>query len=140
MFLTPQTTYQKAANAELSRDFDKAFKLYLKSAELYLHLSRQSTEDRLRALCKAEAAKALERAEKIKSVRQDIRPVAKDEFSDSKHLSAAYWLVGVTLRLSAQQLYVLQKSSLVNQGFFPLWDSPDKPSPSLQSVCPPSVY
>ena len=31
----------------------------------------------------AEAAKALERAEKIKAVKQDVRPVPKDEFSDS---------------------------------------------------------
>ena len=39
-----------------------------------------------------------------------------------------------TQLFTGQQLYVLQKSSLVNQGFFPLWDSPDKPSSSSQSV------
>ena len=72
-----------AANAELARYFDKAFRLYLKAAEQFLHLSRQSTDDRTRTLCKAEAAKALERAEKIKAVKQDVRPVPKDEFSDS---------------------------------------------------------
>ena len=83
--LTPQqTNYQKGANAELARDFDKAFRLYLKAAEQFLHLNRQTTDERLRAQCKAEAAKALERAEKIKAVKQDVRPVAKDEFSDSE--------------------------------------------------------
>lgn len=38
-------------------------------------------DDRVRAIYKGEAAKSLERAEKIKSVRQDLKPVAKDEFS-----------------------------------------------------------
>lgn len=46
-----------------------------------MHLSRQAVDDRVRAIYKGEAAKSLERAEKIKSVRQDLKPVAKDEFS-----------------------------------------------------------
>ena len=36
----------------------------------------------MRALYKAEAAKALERAEKIKTFKQDIKPVAKNEFAE----------------------------------------------------------
>ncbi|KAH9935228.1 uncharacterized protein BXZ73DRAFT_89556 [Epithele typhae] len=99
-----ESSYQKAAGAELARDFDKAFRLYV---------HRRSVDDRARAQHKAEAAKALERAEKIKAVKQDVRPVSKDEFSES------------------EQLYVLQKSA-VNQGHFPLWDAPDKPSCSSQ--------
>ncbi|KAI1791151.1 hypothetical protein LXA43DRAFT_1082820 [Ganoderma leucocontextum] len=112
-----ESKYNKAANAELTRDFDKAFRLYIQAAEKYLQLSRQIDSERLRTLYKGEAAKALERAEKIKAVRQEITPVVKDEFSEG------------------EQLYVLQKSSLVNQGFFPLWDSTDKPS--LASTQPP---
>ncbi|PIL33578.1 hypothetical protein GSI_04201 [Ganoderma sinense ZZ0214-1] len=107
-----ESSYNKAANAELARDFDKAFRLYIHTAEQYLQLSRQVDNQKLRTQYKGEAAKALERAEKIKAVKQDIKPVVKDEFSEG------------------EQLYVLQKSSLVNQGFFPLWDSSDQPSTS----------
>ncbi|TBU31057.1 hypothetical protein BD311DRAFT_657405, partial [Dichomitus squalens] len=105
--------YTKAANAELSKDYDRAFSLYIQAAEQFLQLSRQAVNDRTRALHKGEAAKALERAEKIKAFRQDVKPVVKDEFSEGR-----------------EQLYVLQKSSLVNQGFFPLWNSPDDRSSS----------
>ncbi|KAM5543052.1 hypothetical protein V8D89_003436 [Ganoderma adspersum] len=114
-----ESRYNKAANAELAKDFDKAFRLYIQAAEQFLQLSRQVDNDRLQARCKGEAAKALERAEKIKAVRQDIKPVIKDEFSEG------------------EQLYVLQKSSLVNQGFFPLWDSSDKASPVSTTRQPP---
>ncbi|TBU43387.1 hypothetical protein BD309DRAFT_991045 [Dichomitus squalens] len=112
------TKYTKAANAELSKDYDKAFSLYIQAAEKYLQLSRQAVNDRTRALHKGEAAKALERAEKIKALRHDVKPVVKDEFSEG------------------EQLYVLQKSSLVNQGFFPLWSSADdRPSsPTLPAL------
>ncbi|KAH9889397.1 hypothetical protein C8Q73DRAFT_653542, partial [Cubamyces lactineus] len=105
------TQYSKAANAELAKDYDRAFRHYVKSAEHFLLLSRQATDDRLRTLYRTQAAKALERAEKIKAIKQDVRPAVKNPFS------------------SGEQLYVLQKSSLVNQGFFPLWDSSDRPSP-----------
>ncbi|KAI0753163.1 hypothetical protein C8Q80DRAFT_1097736, partial [Daedaleopsis nitida] len=106
--------YYKAASAELSKEYDKAFRLYINAAEQFLHLSRQTTNEKLRLVYKGEAAKAVERAEKIKAVKQDIQPIAKDAFSEG------------------EQLYVLQKSSLVNGGFFPLWDSPDKPSSSTE--------
>ncbi|KAI0326343.1 cysteine proteinase [Cubamyces sp. BRFM 1775] len=96
-----RSQYSKAANAELAKEYDRAFRHYVKAAEHFLLLSRQATDDRPRTLYRNQAAKALERAEKIKAIKQDIRPA----------------------------LYVLQKSSLVNQGFFPLWDSSDRPSP-----------
>ncbi|KAG6891017.1 hypothetical protein C0992_010990 [Termitomyces sp. T32_za158] len=62
-------TYSKAAKSELSRDYDGAFRLYVKSAELYLHLSRTESDNvpLKAAKWKASAAKALERAEKIKA-------------------------------------------------------------------------
>ncbi|KAI0741055.1 hypothetical protein C8Q76DRAFT_609267, partial [Earliella scabrosa] len=106
--------YKRAANAELARDFDKAFRLYLGAADQFLQLSRQTAQQKMRALYKAEAAKALERAEKIKTFKQDIKPVAKNEFADG------------------EQRYVLQKSSLINQGFFPIWDSSERPSSSSE--------
>ncbi|KAG5351927.1 hypothetical protein C0989_004474 [Termitomyces sp. Mn162] len=64
-----ELTYSKAAKAELSRDYDVAFRLYVKSAELYLHLSRTWSDNFSvqTGKWKASAAKALERAEKIKA-------------------------------------------------------------------------
>ncbi|KAI9062454.1 cysteine proteinase [Trametes sanguinea] len=109
-----EALYSKAANAELAKEYDRAFGQYVKAAEQFLFLSRKTTDDRVRTLYRSQAAKALERAEKIRAVKQAIRPVTKDPFSES------------------EQLYVLQKSSLVNEGFFPLWDSPEQPSLSSQ--------
>ncbi|KAI0359564.1 cysteine proteinase, partial [Trametes cingulata] len=106
--------YSKAANAELAKEYDRAFRQYIKAAEQFLFLGRQATEEQLRALYRGQAAKALERAEKIKSVKRDIRPVAKDEFSEGR------------------QLYVLQKSSLVNQIYLPLWGSSERPTPASE--------
>ncbi|KAI0774825.1 hypothetical protein BD413DRAFT_603407 [Trametes elegans] len=99
-----------SANAELGKDYDRAFRLYVKAAEQYLLLGRQTTDDRARTLYRSQAAKSLQRAEKIKAARRDVRPVVKDEYSEG------------------EQLYVLQKSSLVNEGFFPPWDSPERSS------------
>ena len=54
--------------AELSQDYDLAFKLYIQAAEQYLHRSRLPTQsDKLKELLKANARKCMERAEKIKS-------------------------------------------------------------------------
>ncbi|KAH9855926.1 hypothetical protein C2E23DRAFT_723547 [Lenzites betulinus] len=112
-----QALYTKAAQAELGKDYDRAFRHYVKAAEQFLSLSRHAPEGRLRTHYRGQANKALERAEKIKAVRRDVKPVAKDEFSES------------------EQLYVLQKGSLVNQGHFPLWGSGDRPTSS--TVQPP---
>lgn len=84
MFLTfSQALYTKAAQAELGKDYDRAFRHYVKAAEQFLSLSRHAPEGRLRTHYRGQANKALERAEKIKAVRRDVKPVAKDEFSES---------------------------------------------------------
>ena len=74
-----QLTHAKATKAEFAKDYDQAFRLYIKSAETFLHLSRSGvTTDKKRQRWKANAAKALERAELIK------------KFVDaSRHASAA---------------------------------------------------
>ncbi|RPD57666.1 cysteine proteinase, partial [Lentinus tigrinus ALCF2SS1-6] len=104
--------YHRGAAAELAKDFDKAFRMYVKATEQYLHLSNRTTDVRLRTLYKTEAAKSLERAERIKAFRRDVAPVLKDELS------------------AGEQLYILRKSSLINQGFFPPWDSQESPTSS----------
>lgn len=53
--------------AELAKGYDTAFRLYIKSANAYLHLSRSAPSDVQKEKWKSSASKALERAEKIKS-------------------------------------------------------------------------
>lgn len=81
--LLHQLSYAKAAKAELSQDWDAAFRLYVKATEGFLHLSRISADDGARKRFKASAGKALERAEKIKAVKKDaVNPVVADAFSE----------------------------------------------------------
>lgn len=62
-----KATSSKASKAEFAKNYDQAFQLYIKTAESFLHLSRSTTaDDKNKLKWKASAAKALERAEKIK--------------------------------------------------------------------------
>ncbi|KAH9911333.1 uncharacterized protein B0H18DRAFT_919953 [Fomitopsis serialis] len=104
MLQEAETTYSKAAKSELHGDFDRAFGLYVKAAEAFLHLGQISDDARQRSRCKDHAAKALERAEKIRQARPELRPPTRHHFAEQ------------------EQLYVLRKSSLVNNVRFSLWD------------------
>ncbi|SRR6266511_1383281 len=62
-----QLTHAKATKAEFAKDYDQAFRLYIKSAETFLHLSRSGAiTDKKKQQWQGNAAKALERAELIK--------------------------------------------------------------------------
>ncbi|KAJ3487156.1 hypothetical protein NLI96_g3727 [Meripilus lineatus] len=111
--------YTKGTKAELERDFDRAFPLYIQAAEDFLHLSRASTNPSLRASYKALADKALERAEKIKSVKRDIAPVLRNHFDEREQAS------------------VLRRSSTVNGSLTPLWGTFSPPTPILQPLLSP---
>lgn len=76
-----QKVYSKAAKAELERDYDRAFQLYLKAADGFLHLDSTTSDTSIRAACKTEAGKALDRAEKIKAIKRDLTPVLVDPLS-----------------------------------------------------------
>ncbi|KAI0317408.1 hypothetical protein OF83DRAFT_1058748 [Amylostereum chailletii] len=99
-----QHLYTTATKAELKRDFDTAFKLYIKAANAYLTLSRSASEgDARQALWRKEAGKAVERAEKIKEARRDLMPVVRNWFA-----------------VEEQEL-VLQKGAVVNGVRTQLW-------------------
>ena len=51
----------------MAKNYDAAFRLYIKSANAYLHLSRSAPSDVQKEKWKTSTSKALERAEKIKS-------------------------------------------------------------------------
>lgn len=62
-----QLTLTKATKAEFTKDYNQAFRLYIKSADTFLHISRSgSAPDKKKQQWKANAAKALERAETVK--------------------------------------------------------------------------
>jgi len=70
-----QTFSSKAAKAEFSRNYDQAFGLYVQAAESFLHLSRSGAySDDLKNQWKSKAAKAVERAEKIKRFMSKTTP------------------------------------------------------------------
>ncbi|KAG6335832.1 hypothetical protein ID866_3268 [Astraeus odoratus] len=102
--------YNRAAKSELSSDFSTAFRLYLSAADSFLHLTRsEPLNPAFHARCKAQAAKSLERAEKIKKASE--RPGAGIEID----------VVPVDWFAQEQQHYVLRKSSVINGIRYPIW-------------------
>ncbi|KAF9029355.1 cysteine proteinase [Hymenopellis radicata] len=115
-----ESTYSKAAKSELAKKYDTAFRLYIKSAEIFLHLSRSTDQsDRDKSKWKGRAAQALERAEKIKSVTKKSTAIASGATDES---NITLTPVGIDHFSHRQQSYVLQKSSSVHGHVYPLWD------------------
>lgn len=92
-----QKLTNEAARSEFAKDYSIAFAKYVRAGELYLNLVR-TYEDRpktaislagdsgtdLKTRIKKAAEKVLNRAEKIKSLRKDIRPVQKRILSEEE--------------------------------------------------------
>lgn len=77
--------YARATRLELDGSFDGAFKLYIKAAGEFIRVSRSSQDPAFRERIKADASRALQRAEQIKLRKQNIiTPVAKDHFAEGK--------------------------------------------------------
>ncbi|KIM64021.1 hypothetical protein SCLCIDRAFT_116338, partial [Scleroderma citrinum Foug A] len=115
----------RAARAEHSSDFSTAFRLYLSAADAFLHLSRsESLNLAFQTRCKASAAKALERAEKIK--RASERPGACFEVD----------AIPIDWFTQEQQLYVLRKASMINGIRYPIWTDAVSTDPDGQPSIP----
>ncbi|KAJ7072817.1 hypothetical protein C8F01DRAFT_1105319 [Mycena amicta] len=110
-----ESTYAKAVKAEYNKDLDTAFRLYIKAAEAFLHLSRAVDNQREKAKHKTSAGKALERAEKIKGFVEKSKPE-----SSSQTLTP----VGIDHFSPQEQFYVLKRGRSVNGRVFSLWDEP----------------
>jgi hypothetical protein len=78
----------KAAVKELNGDLDTAFQLYLKCASTFIHFARNAKDEKTRNSLKASGAKALERAERIKAAKRDLKPVTVDRFSHGEFCSS----------------------------------------------------
>ncbi|KIK22314.1 hypothetical protein PISMIDRAFT_102567, partial [Pisolithus microcarpus 441] len=102
--------YAKGAKSELSSDFSAAFRHYLAAADSFLHLSRsESLNLAFRTQCKASAARALQRAEKIKKA------------SEQPGARFAVDIVPIDWFAQEQQHYILRRSSVINGIRYPMW-------------------
>ncbi|KAI6029389.1 hypothetical protein BKA83DRAFT_4218216 [Pisolithus microcarpus] len=105
-----EAVYAKGAKSELSSDFSAAFRHYLAAADSFLHLSRsESLNLAFRTQCKASAARALQRAEKIKKA------------SEQPGARFAVDIVPIDWFAQEQQHYILRRSSVINGIRYPMW-------------------
>ncbi|KAG7449916.1 cysteine proteinase [Guyanagaster necrorhizus] len=120
-------TYSKAAKAELGKKYDIAFRLYIKAAEIFLHLSRSNNaREQEKSKWKTSASKALERAEKIKAfTQQQATSPTNNQSGPENRLNMTLTPVAVDHFSEREQYYVLQKGSVVNGLKFPMWDEGD---------------
>ncbi|KAF7350967.1 Calpain catalytic domain-containing protein [Mycena sanguinolenta] len=109
-----ESSYAKAVQSEFSKDYDSAFRLYIKAAESFLHLSRSVGHDREKVKWKSSAGKALERAEKIKAF--------VDKSNDLLRSETRLTPVGVDHFSPQEQSYAVKKGGIINGRLFPLWD------------------
>ncbi|KAF8807060.1 hypothetical protein BYT27DRAFT_7242680 [Phlegmacium glaucopus] len=117
-----EMTSSKAAKAEFAKEYDQAFRLYIKAAESFLHLSRSSAQsDQIKQQWKASASKALERAERIKKF---VEKCSKIPLTSSQQSAASLRLTPVAINHFSpqEQSYVLKKGENVNGLSFLLWD------------------
>ncbi|KAF9048647.1 hypothetical protein BJ165DRAFT_1343091, partial [Panaeolus papilionaceus] len=125
----------KASRAEFSKDYDQAFRLYLKSAQSFLHLSRSANvTDVTKQQWKTSAAKALERAEKIKRFVDKCKSPAGIQRVDSQapaSTNVTLTPVAIDHHSSQEQFYVLKRGGNVNGHSFSFWDDPPSPSSTL---------
>ncbi|KAK7691878.1 hypothetical protein QCA50_005282 [Cerrena zonata] len=98
-----EAKYSKAARAELNRELDRAFRLYIEVAQDFMHLGGTTTNASIRAACKTNAGKSLGRAELIKQKRPNVTPVVIDRFSEQ------------------EQFATLRSSSVINGTRFSFW-------------------
>ncbi|PWN53961.1 hypothetical protein IE53DRAFT_383488 [Violaceomyces palustris] len=121
-----QDVTAKAAKQELSKAYSQAFASYVRAGELYLWLVRNiedrkggiglassstssltnSTDAEIKERLRKAAAKVLGRAEKIKELKSDVKPVERQMLSQE------------------EQSFALSTSSTINGLTFPLWIEP----------------
>ncbi|KAJ3863401.1 hypothetical protein EV359DRAFT_43220, partial [Lentinula novae-zelandiae] len=114
----------QATKYELARDYDSAFRLYIKAAENFLHLSRSaSATENEKSQCKKSASKALDRAERIKQMTEKSRSSTSSALGQSKG-TTKLTPVSVDYFSLEEQSYVLKRGGNVNEAVFPLWHEP----------------
>lgn len=74
--------YSKAARAELDKNYDLAMSLYVQSGQTFLDLSKRATGEQMRSECRKGAVKSAERAERIRDVKKDLKPIVTNPFQE----------------------------------------------------------
>ncbi|KAF5383408.1 hypothetical protein D9757_006162 [Collybiopsis confluens] len=134
-----ESTYSKATKSELAKDYDSAFRLYVKAAESFLHLIKSvpaTEQDRLQ--WNSHASRALERAERIKLMTDKTRTSQKPPLNPSE-IAQKLTPVAVDYFSPEEQSSVLRRGGNINGMVFPLWREDPGPSsiqkqPKLSSL------
>lgn len=94
---TTQNLYERATKAELAKDLDTAFRLYIEAGTAFLSLSRATPANRwAQEEARQGAARAVERAERIKAVKADLAPVWRDPFA----LGSSFYALDLKMRFT----------------------------------------
>lgn len=81
---SPDSLYSRATQKQLASDFDAAFQDFIAAAQGYLHLSRTASTAASRSQHKESAARCLDRAEKLKALKDAKRAVHIDRFANGE--------------------------------------------------------
>jgi hypothetical protein len=88
-----QNIYERATRAELAKDFDTAFRLYVEAGSAFLNLSRAAAYPHTQKQALQDANRALGRAERIQAaVKRDLAPVWRDPFALGSSSRRAFFL------------------------------------------------
>lgn len=139
----------KATKLELEsnsiEDYNKSFKLYLKSAQTLLFLIKTCKNNELKKIeLRIIANKLISRAERIKSLlKSDLTKIHKNvcdigklpspfEFITNKQqlkivcLLFLFWFLFFYFFIKEQQYLVLERSSLIDDTYFEVWKDSNK--------------
>ncbi|KAF5355468.1 hypothetical protein D9758_006317 [Tetrapyrgos nigripes] len=111
-----ESAYSKATQAELAKDFDSAYRLYIKSAESFIYLSGSTSAGESKTRWNNSARKALERAEKLKAV--------LNKPSTTGQAETGYQLASVAVDHFSveEQAQIVRRGAVINGRTYPPWD------------------
>ncbi|KAJ8517520.1 hypothetical protein ONZ45_g5319 [Pleurotus djamor] len=118
-----EITYDKAAKALHAGSYDAAYSLYIKAAQAFLHLSKQ-TGARVNDW-KERARKCIEMAEKIQAYITRLQSIEDHSVADMTNGVADLSLTPVTIDYFSpyEQAFILERGSRVNGLLFAAWDA-----------------
>jgi calpain-7 len=83
-----QDLTNRGTRSEFDEDYSTAFQCYIRAGELYLWLVKERPGVEERSRFRAAAEKVLSRAETIKQVKKNVRPVERRSLSDEEQARA----------------------------------------------------
>lgn len=74
--------FSKAANAEFKGNYDVAISHYLQAGQMFLNLMKRADEEHAKGVCRKGVEKCMKRAEEIRAVKKDLKPVVVNPFDE----------------------------------------------------------